>query len=80
MTESAEKPAFRDSLRAFLRRPGVLPALIVLVGLLMHGLMVWQPWASPQGDKVVTWKDPYGKNDDTVTCVSYKGAVTCNWR
>ncbi|BDD83352.1 hypothetical protein TPB0596_31150 [Tsukamurella pulmonis] len=58
----------------------VLPALIVLVGLLTHGLMVWQPWATPHADKVVTWKDPYGKNDSTVTCVSHKAEITCNWQ
>ncbi len=80
MTESVEKHSYRRKAMAFVRRPGVLPALIVLVGLLIHGLMVWQPWATPQAHKVVTWKDPSGKNDDTVTCVSFKGEASCNWR
>lgn len=80
MAESVEKPAFRDRLKAFLGSPGVVPALIVFGALLIHGLMVWQPWATPEAGKVVTWQSPGGASKETVMCVAYKDDVTCNWR
>lgn len=54
------------------RQPVVAAAMIVFVGLIIAGLMVWQPGASPKSGLVIT-------GFDQTRCVTYKDSVTCAW-
>lgn len=54
------------------RQPGVVAALIVFVGMIIAGLMVWQPGAAPKSGLVNT-------GFDQTRCVTYKETVDCEW-
>ncbi|WP_041944329.1 hypothetical protein [Tsukamurella paurometabola] len=41
-------------------------------GMILLGLMIWQPWASPKVEDV-----PYGSSDSYSRCVVYKNSVDC---
>ncbi|GAA1009568.1 hypothetical protein GCM10009551_092350 [Nocardiopsis tropica] len=44
-------------------------------GMLLLGLMIWQPWASPEVQNV-KWGDGTSGSRE---CVVHKDAVTCRW-
>lgn len=45
-------------------------AVLIVVGLVALGLMIWQPWASPKIEHVERGGIAY-------TCVTYKTTVDC---
>lgn len=51
--------------------PVVKAAWIVFAGLILAGLMVWQPWASPSYERVKSTTVDYE------SCVTYKFSVDC---
>ena len=53
------------------RPPVITAAWIVFAGLIIAGLMVWQPWAKPAYDDVKV-----GPNQ-SVSCMTYKFSVDC---
>ncbi|KXP05392.1 hypothetical protein [Tsukamurella tyrosinosolvens] len=48
-------------------------AVVLGVSMILLGLMIWQPWASPSLAMVES------KTLTDRACVTYKDAVTCNW-
>lgn len=51
--------------------PVIKAAWIVFAGLILAGLMVWQPWAQPSYDVVKVGPS------QSVSCVTYKFSVDC---
>ncbi|VDR36942.1 Uncharacterised protein [Tsukamurella paurometabola] len=52
--------------------PSVIKAAwIVFAGLILAGLMIWQPWASPAYERVDT------RPGEAAFCMTYKFSVDC---